>query len=115
MAASVTTPSAAATTSRPLHVPSLPTVAPSASASSTALQDGDGDVDMGGDQSDNEGETGNYGYQGPQTAVTRDAESDDIVWQLERGLPRWPGYSEKGWYEDQNLVRMSREFFLARL
>ena len=56
------------------------------------------------DQSDNEGEGGVQGYQGPQTAVSRDADSDSIVLRLERSLPKWPGYGEQGWYEEQNMA-----------
>ena len=62
------------------------------------------DVDVGGGPSDNEGEAENYGYQGPMSSVTRDADSDDIVWQLERALPRWEGFGDKGWLEGFDLV-----------
>ena len=102
-------PSLRQTPSRPV-VPTLPVMVPSASASSQAPQEGDGDVDMDGNQSDNDGEGGTFGYQGPQTAVIRDAESDNIVYQLERGLHRWPGYGEHGWYENQNTVRVCNGF-----
>ena len=64
------------------------------------------DVDIGGGPSDNEGETETYGYQGPMSMLMRDPQSDDIVWQLERGLPRWPGYGDEGWLENTSLVRM---------
>ncbi|EJD04577.1 uncharacterized protein FOMMEDRAFT_167736 [Fomitiporia mediterranea MF3/22] len=68
-------------------------------------QDADMDVDVGGGPSDNEAEPENYGYSGPMSTVTRDAESDDIVWQLERSLPRWGGYGDKGWFEGVDLDR----------
>ena len=34
----------------------------------------------------------------------RDPLSEEIVKQLERGLPRWPGLSDEGWLEDMSPV-----------
>ncbi|GLB36753.1 putative bromo adjacent homology domain containing protein [Lyophyllum shimeji] len=40
------------------------------------------------------------------SAVERDPEGDEIVRQLEKGLPRWPGFGEEGWTEDVSQERM---------
>lgn len=37
-------------------------------------------------------------------AMPRDQESEEIVKQLEKGLPPWPGFGEEGWSEDINQV-----------
>ena len=34
------------------------------------------------------------------------ARDDEIVRQLERGLPRWEGFSEVGWAQDISSVSM---------
>ena len=34
----------------------------------------------------------------------RDQESEEIVKQLEKGLPPWPGFGEEGWSEQVSLV-----------
>jgi len=39
-----------------------------------------------------------------QVIGERDAQSDEIVRQLEKGLPRWPGFGEDGWSSHLNLV-----------
>ena len=108
--ASTSAQAAKSSTSKPA-VPILPVVAPPATTSTQSM-DVDGEGDMGGGGSDNDGEGESYGYQGPMSSVIRDAESDNIVYQLERGLPRWPGYGEKGWWEDASLVRISSCTFL---
>ena len=41
----------------------------------------------------------------PLTAVmARDAESDEIVYQLERGLRKWEGFGDRGWMEGATWV-----------
>lgn len=44
----------------------------------------------------------------PENMVThdtaRDADSDEIVKQLEKGLPRWEGLGEEGWAQELTLV-----------
>ena len=41
------------------------------------------------------------------SAVTeRDPESEEIVKQLEKGLPRWPGFGEEGWVQDVSSVSL---------
>jgi hypothetical protein len=35
----------------------------------------------------------------------RDAESEEIVKQLEKGLPRWEGFADVGWMEERHPVR----------
>ncbi|KDR68767.1 hypothetical protein GALMADRAFT_256616 [Galerina marginata CBS 339.88] len=37
----------------------------------------------------------------------RDPQSEEIVKQLEKGLPRWPGFGENGWIDDINPERFS--------
>ncbi|KAG6910616.1 hypothetical protein DXG01_009125 [Tephrocybe rancida] len=39
-------------------------------------------------------------------AIHRDQESEEIVEQLEKGLPRWPGLGEEGWSEDASQERL---------
>ncbi|KAH8111512.1 hypothetical protein DFH11DRAFT_1613715 [Phellopilus nigrolimitatus] len=92
--ASVAAPAPAATpTLTPAHTPAAP-------------QDMDVDVDVGGGPSDNEAEGDGYGEpMALSENMARDAESDDIVRQLERGLPRWEGYGELGWMENADLAR----------
>lgn len=72
----------------------------------------DVDIEGMGNGSDNEGEgeanSYGYGFSGPsfleKESMARDAESDAIVRQLERGLPRWEGYGDKGWMEGVSMV-----------
>ncbi|KAF9449324.1 hypothetical protein P691DRAFT_812703 [Macrolepiota fuliginosa MF-IS2] len=37
---------------------------------------------------------------GDDMVAERDPESEEIVKQLEKGLPRWPGFGEQGWMEE---------------
>jgi chromatin structure-remodeling complex subunit RSC1/2 len=47
------------------------------------------------------------------SAITeRDPESEEIIKQLEKGLPRWPGFGEGGWAEDVSPVSLCC-FFLG--
>ena len=66
----------------------------------------DMDIDVEGGQSENEGE--GDGDDVPSNVV-RDAEGDEIVRQLERGLPRWEGFGGKGWIEDLKFVSFYHE------
>jgi len=34
----------------------------------------------------------------------RDPQSEEIVKQLEKGLPRWPGFGEEGWMKEVHPV-----------
>ncbi|KAG6834340.1 hypothetical protein H0H93_010350, partial [Arthromyces matolae] len=45
------------------------------------------------------------GFNAP-SSVPRDQESEEIVKQLERGLPPWPGFSEEGWSENVGQERL---------
>lgn len=54
------------------------------------------DVDGGGDEM--------------SAIIERDPESEEIVKQLEKGLPRWPGFGEEGWTQDISPV--SRGHFI---
>ncbi|KAG6902000.1 hypothetical protein C0995_005800 [Termitomyces sp. Mi166 len=48
-------------------------------------------------------------------AIPRDQESEDIVKQLEKGLPPWPGFGEEGWSEDVSQVNPSALNFGSKL
>ena len=39
--------------------------------------------------------------------VERDPESEEIVKQLERGLPQWAGFGEEGWMQEASAVSFS--------
>lgn len=54
----------------------------------------DMDVDVGGTPEP----------EGVANQPTRDSDSDEIVRQLERGLPRWEGFSDQGWMEEVSQV-----------
>ena len=79
----------------------------------------DVDVEGTGNGSDNENENEainyGYGFSGPsfleKESMARDAESDAIVRQLERGFPRWPSYGDNGWMEAVTLVCVSRDIY----
>ena len=47
--------------------------------------------------------------------VERDPESEEIVKQLEKGLPQWPGFGEEGWMQEVSAVGFSRYMRLFRL
>ncbi|KAG6817288.1 hypothetical protein H0H87_010630 [Tephrocybe sp. NHM501043] len=49
------------------------------------------------------------------TAIYRDQESDEIVKQLEKGLPRWPGLGEEGWSEEVSQVSLCAMSFGSKL
>lgn len=38
------------------------------------------------------------------TIIERDPENEEIVRQLEKGLPRWTGFGEEGWRQDVSPV-----------
>uniref|UniRef100_A0A8H7Y6I3 Uncharacterized protein n=1 Tax=Psilocybe cubensis TaxID=181762 RepID=A0A8H7Y6I3_PSICU len=42
---------------------------------------------------------------GAALQAERDPQSEEIVKQLEKGLPRWPGFGEEGWMTDTKPVR----------
>lgn len=45
--------------------------------------------------------------QGDETlglTIERDAESEEIVRQLEKGLPGWPGFGDQGWTDTITAV-----------
>lgn len=43
---------------------------------------------------------------GEEMVPERDPESEEIVKQLEKGLPRWPGFGEQGWMEEVTPDKM---------
>ncbi|KAH9947379.1 hypothetical protein B0H21DRAFT_739315 [Amylocystis lapponica] len=73
-------------------VPAVPPVAVPATISEAVERQPspDMDVDVGGTPEP----------EGPANEPARDGETDEIVKQLERGLPRWEGFSAMGWTED---------------
>ena len=71
-----------------------PTEAAAAPRSPERAASPDVDVDVGGSPE-------------PELAApggARDSESDEIVQQLEKGLPRWEGFADAGWAEDLDAV-----------
>jgi len=52
-----------------------------------------------------------YGGDEMSAIMERDPESEEIVKQLEKGLPRWPGFGEQGW--SQNVSPVSWDMFLS--
>ena len=40
----------------------------------------------------------------PATQMDRDPRSDEIIKQLEKGIPGWPGFGEEGWMDEVKLV-----------
>ena len=40
-----------------------------------------------------------HGDEGAGVGIERDPQSEEIVKQLERGLPGWPGFADVGWAE----------------
>lgn len=47
---------------------------------------------------------GQAGDDGAGSGVERDPESEEIIKQLEKGLPRWPGFGEGGWMDEVTPV-----------
>ncbi|KAF8628527.1 hypothetical protein AX15_003840 [Amanita polypyramis BW_CC] len=61
----------------------------------------DMDVDIMTSEYDNQG---NEGTTGPE--MERDPESEEIVKQLEKGLPQWSGFGEEGWMQEVSAGRL---------
>lgn len=57
------------------------------------------DVDIMSPEYDVQGNDGTTGHD-----VERDPESEEIVKQLEKGLPQWPGFGEEGWVQEASAV-----------
>lgn len=68
------------------------------------------DVDIMSPEYDAQGNDGATGHD-----VERDPESEEIVKQLEKGLPQWPGFGEEGWMQEVSAVGFSRYMRLFRL
>jgi len=58
----------------------------------------DADVDVVSPESDGQDDDG-AAFQ-----AERDPQSEEIVKQLEKGLPRWPGFGEEGWMKEVHPV-----------
>ncbi|KIM39044.1 hypothetical protein M413DRAFT_447403 [Hebeloma cylindrosporum] len=58
----------------------------------------DADVDVVSPESDDDG---------ADFQAERDPQSEEIVKQLEKGLPRWPGFGEEGWMKEVHPERYS--------
>jgi chromatin structure-remodeling complex subunit RSC1/2 len=61
------------------------------------------EVDVGGMSPEPEGQGDEIGV---GVGVERDPESEEIVRQLEKSLPRWKGFGDEGWMEEVNPVSM---------
>ncbi|KAH9836628.1 uncharacterized protein C8Q71DRAFT_758865 [Rhodofomes roseus] len=92
-------PAATKATTRPTPAtrPQTAVVAPAPSAPTASVAKSperhsspEMDVDIGGTPEP----------EGPSHGESRDAEADDIVRQLEKGLPRWEGFGELGWMNE---------------
>ncbi|KAL0067984.1 hypothetical protein AAF712_004887 [Marasmius tenuissimus] len=99
----IATVSTAPTQPKP-PVITAPAVVPVASSSRTVRQPSpDIEIDIGGMSPEPEGQLDDLGAKLiMQGVMQRDAVSEEIVNQLERSLPRWPGFSEQGWMEEGN-------------
>ncbi|KAF9007885.1 hypothetical protein BDQ17DRAFT_1455107 [Cyathus striatus] len=107
----------AATSTRPSATPAIPSAAitrvnstqPSFSYSkpvpiqlSTTQRMPTPDMDVDIMSTDAEG----GGDDGPSIGTERDPESEAIVKQLEKGLPRWSGFGDRGWMEEATPDRL---------
>ena len=45
---------------------------------------------------------------GPADQTDRDPQSDEIIKQLEKELPSWPGFGEEGWMDEVKPVSETR-------
>ena len=67
-------------------------------ASSTQQHASDQDVDIIAHDSDGPEEDE------PAAQMDRDPRSDEIIKQLEKGIPGWPGFGEEGWMDEVKPV-----------
>ena len=44
----------------------------------------------------------------PTAQTDRDPQSDEIIKQLEKGIPGWPGFGEEGWMDEVKPVSCCR-------
>ncbi|KZT64027.1 hypothetical protein DAEQUDRAFT_733167 [Daedalea quercina L-15889] len=89
-------PQAAAPTPAPPTQAAAPAPAPAPAAKSPERHSSpEMDVDVGGTPEP----------EGPSHDGTRDAEADEIVRQLEKGLPRWEGFGDAGWMNEADPSR----------
>ena len=47
--------------------------------------------------------------------IERDEETEEIVRELEKGLPRWPGFGEEGWLDGLSQVRLIVDSFHSQV
>lgn len=78
-----------------------PPPAPPTPAAIEALDSSEMEVDVEGMQDDMDVQGGDS-EAGPDTG--RNAGDDEIIRQLEKGLPKWPGASDKGWMREVSPV-----------
>ncbi|KAF9482362.1 hypothetical protein BDN70DRAFT_436154 [Pholiota conissans] len=114
------TPATPATSTSALPAPSVRTIIPSnqsrqpaASTSTTtkpipirpksAQRTGTPDIEVDVVTPDSDGQDEDAGA----FQTDRDPQSEEIVKQLEKGLPRWPGFGEEGWMDEVNPERYS--------
>ncbi|EGN94159.1 hypothetical protein SERLA73DRAFT_96993 [Serpula lacrymans var. lacrymans S7.3] len=65
----------------------------------------DMEVDVSGMSPEPEGQTEDINI-GTGVSEERDAESDEIVKQLEKGLPKWEGFGDSGWMSEVSKDRL---------
>ncbi|KAF8174741.1 RSC complex protein [Pholiota molesta] len=90
-------PPAASTSTNQTHAKPVPIRPKSAQRMGTP----DMDVDVVSPDSDGQDEDAGA------FRADRDPQSEEIVKQLEKGLPRWPGFGDEGWMGDVNPERYS--------
>ncbi|KAG7090566.1 hypothetical protein E1B28_009674 [Marasmius oreades] len=99
-----TAPTTTTTTKIPAPPKSAPAAAPIASSSKITRQvSPEIEVDVSGMSPEPEGHSDDPAAKLRMEGVgQRDSVSEEIVTQLERSLPRWPGFVEQGWWEEGN-------------
>ncbi|KAF8168499.1 hypothetical protein B0H34DRAFT_779785 [Crassisporium funariophilum] len=90
-----TAPTAGTSNPNPAHVKPVP-IRPKSAQRQESLEV---DVDIISPDSDND--------DGPAFQAERDPQSEEIVKQLEKGLPRWAGFGEEGWMSDMHPERFA--------
>ncbi|KAF9261985.1 hypothetical protein L218DRAFT_869069 [Marasmius fiardii PR-910] len=100
-------PATATASAVPIPKPAVqaaPTAVPpiASSSRSTRQASPEIEVDISGMSPEPEGHSDDPAVKRMEGVGQRDSVSDEIVTQLERSLPRWPGFGEQGWWEEGN-------------
>ena len=89
------------TTQTPLPAPTVTPAGQVLNASSaTPIQRHASDSDVDIVTPDSDGSEENK----PAVQMDRDPQSDEIIKQLEKGIPGWPGFGEEGWMDEVKPV-----------